>query len=291
MGITYKELKEGQKHDIEARLIVNIIYRKFSTPFTFAFIRLRFSPEAVSILSYLPLLVGFYLLSLGTYAAMIAGLLFFMLFKILDCCDGEVARISNPNTMQSKMNMEGAYFDSVGHLIYPVCLGVGLGIGLFRFYNNQIYLVLGALLSILFALEYGLSQFAKFYLRRGVLNRNIKLGMTDKKLQQELGKRMNKNMSLAKKNIFVRLFSIYPVQGLFYVGEFIYPIAIILILIEVYANDYLKNIVLLQGIGLLMSYIWLLAFAKTIWIVNFIHRMKKKKYISALLQDLQNKKI
>ena len=98
-------------------------------------------------------------------------------------------------------------------------------------------------------------------------------------------------MIYSKKNIFVRLFSIYPVQGLFYVGEFIYPIAIILILIEVYANDYLKNIVLLQGIGLLMSYIWLLAFAKTIWIVNFIHRMKKKKYISALLQDLQNKKI
>ena len=160
--ITYKQVKEKQTEDLKSKTSRYMVYRKFSTPFTYLFVKLGISPATVSIINFIPPLIGFYLLSLGNYISIIIGLLFFALFKVLDCADGEVARIQNPNVMDEKYkNIEGPFLDGVAHYIYPICLGIGLGIGAFRLYSNEIYLLLGVILTLLFIQEVALVELLK----------------------------------------------------------------------------------------------------------------------------------
>ena len=291
--ITFKDIKAKQQEDLKSRKIRNFIYRKFSTPFTYLFFRLNVPSPAVSILNFFPLLIGYYLMSIGTGYSMIFGLLFFVLYKIWDCSDGELARIQNPRTMEGQFrNMEGAYFDSVAHLFYPVCIGMGFGIGLYRMYNSSLYFILGVALSILFVLEYGMMEFAKSYFRRGLIDRKIKVVVSDKEYQNEFVKILDAGYSPLKRNILEKLFGIYPFQGLFYLGEFVLPISIALILLEPYANAYLAPFISLKNYnaGLLPLYLILVVFVKSIWTVSFVYRMYKRKYITRYLDDVQNNK-
>ena len=288
--ITYREMKKMQQSDLKSSLTRNMVYRKFSTPFTYFFVKLNISAPAVSIINFFPLLAGYYFLSAGKIYSMVLGLLFFVLYKTLDCSDGEVARIQNPKAMDGRhRNMEGAYFDAVVHLISPVCLGMGLGIGLYHYYNNEAYFALGVLLSIMLAFEFGLTELAKAYFRRGMIDRKIKAIKSDKEYQNELSKKMEDSKSFANQNLFAKIFGVYPFQGWVYLVEFLLPISIFLVLIEPYATPAISKITGLTfgSFGLFSLYLAIAAGVKLIWAVSFIYRMKERKYISKLLNEIQ----
>ena len=287
--VTYKDIRSRQQADLKSKLTRNMIYRKFSTPFTYLFVKMGISAPSVSIINILPVLIGYYLLSLGTYYSIIFGILFFILFKVLDCSDGEVARIQNPKAMEGKYrNMEGAYFDAVVEMIYPVCLGMGFGIGLYRLYNNELYLILGVLLSILLVLEFGLIAQAKAYFRRGMIDRRIKITKSDKEYQNEFGKTISDNKSFAAQNLFIKIFGIYPYQGWLYLGEFVLPIALLLSGAGSYIEAYLTKIVPygFAEFGLISLYLILTTFAKLVWTILFIYNMKEKKDITEFLNKI-----
>lgn len=70
------------------------VNRKVSRPFTRLFMKLGFSPNVITLLSMMIGLGGAACFATGSYAGGIAGALLFQLAVILDCCDGEVARLT-----------------------------------------------------------------------------------------------------------------------------------------------------------------------------------------------------
>ena len=69
------------------------VNRKLSRVFTPFFLQLGFSPHAVTMVSMVIGLMGAACFALGSYQWGILGALLFQLAVILDCCDGEVARL------------------------------------------------------------------------------------------------------------------------------------------------------------------------------------------------------
>ena len=70
------------------------VNRKCSGVFTRAFIRLGFSPNTITVLSMIIGLIGAACFATGSYEVGILGALLFQLSVIIDCCDGEVARLT-----------------------------------------------------------------------------------------------------------------------------------------------------------------------------------------------------
>ena len=75
-------------------LIDRFVNRKFSALFTRGFIRLGLSPNTITILSMMIGLAGAACFATGSYEFGVVGALLFQLAVIIDCCDGEVARLT-----------------------------------------------------------------------------------------------------------------------------------------------------------------------------------------------------
>lgn len=75
-------------------IVDRYVNRRLSGFFTRLFIKLGLSPNAVTILSMLIGLVGAGFFALGSYQLGIIGALLFQLSVIIDCCDGEIARLT-----------------------------------------------------------------------------------------------------------------------------------------------------------------------------------------------------
>ena len=289
-NITYKDIRARQAADLKSKSIRYMVYRRFSTPFTYAFVKLGMSPASVSILNFFAPLIGFYFLIMGSYASMITGLFFFMMFKVLDCCDGEVARIQNPKAMDPMhRKLEGVYFDGISNYIYSVFLGMGLGIGLSEMYGSRLFVSLGVILTIFLTLEIAFIDVMKSYFRRGIIERKLNK-ITDKHAVGKLIERIS-NGSQQQGNLLKKLFGVYPSPGLFYSTEFFAPMLIAVALAE-YAliNNFNIEIVLYQ-FGLLALYIFLVTAVRAMNVSIFVYKMKKHEYMTNLLEELQGKKL
>jgi len=289
--ITYAEVKFKQKSDLESGTSRNMIYRKISTPFTYALVNLGFSPSIISILNFFPPLIGFFFLSYGGYWHMILGLMFFVLFKILDCSDGEVARITNPNAMNPlHKSIEGPYFDGVGHYIYPICLYSGLGIGIFRMYGNFYFIYLGVILSILFVLEIALIDLLKVGYRKAIIERRITKYVPDKVILYNLMNKINEGRSWEKSSFISKIVGVFPFSGLIYTTEFIIIVSILLLLAEMWIG-YLKiNLTIFgTGISLIVLYLIAVMFVKIMSVSMFIFKLEKKRYITEVIKSMQDK--
>ena len=78
----------------EDGIVDRYVNRKFSRILTPFFIKLGISPNAITIISMLIGLGGAACFAVGSYKLGIIGALLFQLSVIVDCCDGEVARLT-----------------------------------------------------------------------------------------------------------------------------------------------------------------------------------------------------
>lgn len=102
------------------------VNRKVSRPLSRLFVRLGCSPNVVTLLSMIIGLGGAACFATGSYAAGIAGALLFQLAVILDCCDGEVARLT---FAESPL---GQALDLVSDNIVHVAVFAGIAWGTYR---------------------------------------------------------------------------------------------------------------------------------------------------------------
>ena len=75
-------------------IVDRYVNRKISSVFTRLFIRLGVSPNAITIVSMLIGLLGAAFFASGSYQMGIIAALLFQLSVVVDCCDGEVARLT-----------------------------------------------------------------------------------------------------------------------------------------------------------------------------------------------------
>lgn len=287
---TYKEVRAKQKKDLKANISGYYVYRHLSTPFTWFFANAGVSPNTITLLSLVLCLFGFYFLSLGTYASFIVGLLFFIVFKILDMSDGETARLLNATSI------EGVYFDRISHYVYSFCLGLGIGFGLNKIYNNDFYIFFGVLFALAFILENAIIDLIKSLLVEGAVRKKIgakhSLYYDSKNIEGSLLQRfledLNQGRSWEKRNIFSKMCGVYPNQGLLYSDTFTAPILLVLALIELFLN-FIFGIPSIQGypIGLVLLYAAISSISKIIWVITIILRIEIKRSITKTLKEVE----
>lgn len=108
-----------------------------SRPLVPCFIRLRFSPNAITGLSVVFGLLAGSFLAFGTPRMAVVGAVCFLLSNVLDECDGKVARLTNRS---SRM---GTLLDTLADCAVHAAFFLGLGIGMHRQFPGGPWLLLG----------------------------------------------------------------------------------------------------------------------------------------------------
>ena len=95
-------------------LVDRYVNRKLSGVFTQLFLKLGLSPNAITMVSMVLGLIAAGFFALGSYQLGIIGALLFQLSVVIDCCDGEVARLT---FAESKFGQElDIWADNVVHI-------------------------------------------------------------------------------------------------------------------------------------------------------------------------------
>ena len=112
------------------------IYYFLSIYFTWAFLKLNFSANQVTIFSAFIAFFGGILISLDNKFFILFGGICFHLFAIFDMCDGEVARYKNQS------GVDGHFLDWYMHFLVPSFLVMGLFISSFDKINNLFFIII-----------------------------------------------------------------------------------------------------------------------------------------------------
>lgn len=127
---------------------VKIFARPLSYLFTFLFVNIGLSPNAISIISAIVVSGGCVLLSINNQICILLGVILINLWIVLDCCDGNAARV------MGKSSYMGEFIDAVSG--YVICAFSLLAVGVAAYHkstlvfgSNCIWLiVIGAIGSI-----------------------------------------------------------------------------------------------------------------------------------------------
>ncbi len=118
------------------------VNRKISAVLTRLFIKLGISPNAITIVSMLIGLLGAAFLAGGSYQWGIIGALLFQLSVIVDCCDGEVARLT---FAESRFGQE---LDIIADNVVHMAIFAGIAWGAYMegpWHHSPVPLALGAI--------------------------------------------------------------------------------------------------------------------------------------------------
>lgn len=118
--------------------------RRGSIYLTVLLSRTRITPNQVTVASIWSGVLGGVLWGAGTHWSFLVGALSLQTMYLLDCVDGELARIKN---LQSP---KGAYLDLLGHYLVDYCMIMGMGIGLSGTFDEfPIYVAIGLIVVYL----------------------------------------------------------------------------------------------------------------------------------------------
>jgi 1L-myo-inositol 1-phosphate cytidylyltransferase / CDP-L-myo-inositol myo-inositolphosphotransferase len=136
-----KKLFTSLKGDFEG-FVDRYFNRTLSRRFTRVFLALGMSPNSITLLATAIGLVSAVMFGIGTYSAGIAAALLFQLAAVVDCCDGEVARLTFTESPF------GAWLDIAMDNIVHMAIFAGIAAGLYSAQVGQahawIMLALGA---------------------------------------------------------------------------------------------------------------------------------------------------
>lgn len=106
---TYKEIKQSltKKKNSRSSLWVQLWVRKASFPVTYLLINAGWTANMVSVLSWVLIFVAAVFLSVNNFGFMLAGVILTNFWLVLDCVDGNIARVKKVKTFM------GDYFDAV----------------------------------------------------------------------------------------------------------------------------------------------------------------------------------
>jgi phosphatidylglycerophosphate synthase len=145
-----KKLFNSLKGEFEG-FVDRYFNRKVSRWFTRLFLAMGLSPNSITVLAGLIGLVAAAGFGVGTYSAGIAAALLFQLAAVIDCCDGEVARLTFTESPF------GAWLDIVLDNIVHMAIFMGIAVGLSTTHIGQADEWVPLALGVAAALGTGLS--------------------------------------------------------------------------------------------------------------------------------------
>jgi phosphatidylglycerophosphate synthase len=282
-GITLKELIRKQREFILPTGKGFGIYRRPSIPFTYVFLKLGITANTVTLFTYILSIIGYIFLSVGTYLSLLIGLSFFILFYIFDCSDGDVARIQN------QKSIEGLFFDEVSHYVWSISLGIGLGQGLSKLYNSEVYLALGVIIALVLTLELAMGFALRSSVRREVIVNKIKT-KSPRQILDKISENVFGGKTWSNRNIIVKIFGIFPVRGLIYTLHFFTPLLIILTIAEIFAVSFFDFNLVVGNVtlGLISIYLIIVSLVKLVWVITYLYKMKENGYITKYFKNIKS---
>jgi phosphatidylglycerophosphate synthase len=129
-------------------------------------VRTPISPNQVSVTATLLGVLSAFLMARGDYAAVLCGAALFQFSAIVDCVDGELARVL------FKESPLGKWLDIVGDQVVHIAVFLGVGFGLFRAQSGAPVLLLAASAAIGVLISFGVVMAGQ---ARPAAQRNLRL--------------------------------------------------------------------------------------------------------------------
>ena len=109
MKYTFKDITDSlpKKKNSRSSLWVQLWVRRASFPFTYLFINAGWTANMVSVLSWIVIFGAAVLLCINNYWCMLAGVILTNFWLVLDCIDGNIARVKKVKTFM------GDFYDAV----------------------------------------------------------------------------------------------------------------------------------------------------------------------------------
>ena len=109
MKYTFKDITDSlpKKKNSRSSLWVQLWVRRASFPFTYLFINAGWTANMVSVLSWIVIFGAAVLLCINNYWCMLAGVILTNFWLVLDCVDGNIARVKKVKTFM------GDFYDAV----------------------------------------------------------------------------------------------------------------------------------------------------------------------------------
>lgn len=109
MKYTLNDIKTSltKKKNSRSSLWVQLWVRKVSFPITYLFINIGWTANMVSILSWIVILCAAILLGVNSFKCMLVGVILTNFWLVLDCVDGNIARVKKTKTFM------GDFFDAI----------------------------------------------------------------------------------------------------------------------------------------------------------------------------------
>jgi len=126
MKPTREQLIKCQEKSAEQDFLAKYLYRKISIRITRHLAQTPLTPSQISIVGFFLALVAAYFFSVNNYICVLAGVIFAQFSIVLDCVDGEVARLKN---MESKF---GAWLDGMAGKLSELALYFGIAFGCYH---------------------------------------------------------------------------------------------------------------------------------------------------------------
>jgi len=136
-----EEYRRSLKMPKAEELLDLLFYRPIAFLFVKAIYRFPITPNQVTVLSMLAGIAAGWNFSIGTRTALVWGALWYVAANILDCSDGQLARLQQSGTLL------GRVIDGVADYVSSVAVFLGVGIGLASKDENAWWLVVFAGLS------------------------------------------------------------------------------------------------------------------------------------------------
>lgn len=144
---TIKEIRDKYNYSSSDTWYARIVCRKFSVYFSWVFARFPITPNQISLLMILSGIIGGIFLTMQSYLNGLIGVLFLQLFLVLDCVDGEVARI------KKRFSSKGKFLDLLANDIIFVSIFAGLTFRVFLLFENFIVIIAGFCAIVFFLLS------------------------------------------------------------------------------------------------------------------------------------------
>lgn len=143
MRLTVREIRETlQKPRESEELYAWFVTRRLSALVTWALQGTPVTPNTVTVWSIVLAVTGGGLYATGTTWGSLIGALTFQLWYVLDCVDGELARLKGASSR------EGVYLDVVGHYIADAFMIGGFSLGVYNAVKQPWVLYVGFLFVV-----------------------------------------------------------------------------------------------------------------------------------------------
>lgn len=151
--------------------ITRVFFRPLSLRLTRNLIRWGLTPNQISLIVLAVELLSVYLIFQGRYASMALGSFLFLVASVIDCCDGENARLT------CRVSRFGTIFDISADAFLYVTFFTALPLGLYRGTSSETWLYVGA---------FGWLSMVSFYLQMIYYARRAGIGFNIVPIAREI---------------------------------------------------------------------------------------------------------